>query len=319
MELTLLFQDDEHFSEHKKTKKHLKKYKTSDACANDEDILLNSFLNEKIKSTDVCVNYFKKQRKDSASTDEIEESYAPKKQRKDSANTKTIEESSAPKKQRKDSANTETIEELSAPKKQRQFSANTEKIEESSAPKKQRKDSANTEENNESSASKKKFETEQPKSFQESPQKLDSVNKNTKSSSKNIEKEIKSVRKKLNKTSEEQLSNNDSLEFLPSIKAVEKSTGEPQIAAKKTVAKRKKLERENEVNDASKHKTINTEKTASDSIKRTLSETGFLWDVKPEDLVKPDDNCEEDNTDEVSSIYFCFIKTLLLQCSIMLS
>lgn len=165
--------------------------------------------------------------------------------------------------------------------------------------KKQRKDSSSTEEIEVSSLSKKKksIESKQSKYDPESFQKLLKVSRN---SEKNKEQERKSVRQKGNTTSEERLPSVDLSGFVSDKKIGGKVTGEPHISGTKTAAKRQKLERQH---DTSKRKTNESESVESDLIKPTLSETGFLWDVKPGDLSKPEEECVEDNN-EVSFIYF---------------
>lgn len=167
--------------------------------------------------------------------------------------------------------------------------------------KKRRKDSTSTEEIDVSSPTKKikSLECKKPKNDPEFFQKLHSVSGNNETKSKNKEQERKSVRKKGNTTSKEMLQRTDLPGFMPNKKA----TGEPLVSGTKTAAKRQRLEIEHDVNDTSKRKTNKSENVDSDSIKPTLSETGFLWDVKPEDLSKPEEDFVEDNN-EVSFIYF---------------
>lgn len=219
----------------------MSKNKTSDECVNSKDSLLNSCLNEKRKRTDYsfeeqssdesaeCINYSKKQRKDSASKEEIE---------------------------------------VSSPSKK-----------------------------------KKNNESKQSKNDAESFQKPLGASRNNE---KNKEQEGQSVRKKGNTTtSEERLPKVDLSGFMPDKKTGEKVTGESHIPGAKTAAKRQRLERQH---DISKQKTNESENVESDSIKPTLSETGFLWDVKPEDLSKPEEECVEDDN-KVSFIYFyCSLK-----------
>lgn len=168
--------------------------------------------------------------------------------------------------------------------------------------KKQRKHSASTEEIEVSSLSKKKksIESKQSKYDPESSQKLLKVSRNNE---KNKEQEGKSVRQKGNTTSEEKLPRVDLSGFVSDKKIGGKVTGEPHISGTKTAAKRQKLERQH---DTSKRKINESENVESDSIKPTLSETGFLWDVKPGDLSKPEEECVEDNH-EVSFIYFYYL------------
>lgn len=159
--------------------------------------------------------------------------------------------------------------------------------------KKQRKDSARTEEIEASSSKKKKsVECKQSKYDPESNQKLHSVNGNNE---KNMEQEGKSARKKGNATSAKV----DLPDLMLNKNTREKVIGEPHSSRTKTSAKKQKLD----INDTSKPKTNYSENVVSDSIKPTLSETGFLWDVKPEDLSKPEEECIEDNN-EVIFIYF---------------
>lgn len=218
----------------------MSKNKTSDECVNSKDSLLNSCLNEKRKRTDYSfeeqssdesaefINYSKKQRKDSASKEEIE---------------------------------------VSSPSKK-----------------------------------KKNNESKQSKNDAESFQKPLGASRNNE---KNKEQEGQSVRKKGNTTSEERLPKVDLSGFMPDKKTGEKVTGESHIPGAKTAAKRQRLERQH---DISKQKTNESENVESDSIKPTLSETGFLWDVKPEDLNKPEEECVEDDN-KVSFIYFyCLLK-----------
>lgn len=167
--------------------------------------------------------------------------------------------------------------------------------------KKQRKDSASTEEIEVSSLSKNKksIESKKSKYDPESFQKLLKVSRNNE---KNKEQERKLVRQIGNTTSEERLPRVDLSGFKSDKKIGGKVTSEPLISGTKSVAKRQKLERQH---DMSKRKTNESENVESDSIKPTLSETGFLWDVKPGDLSKPEEECVEDNN-EVSFIYFYY-------------